>query len=300
MKTNPALNYLIPVLVIAALVSTSIGLFSQGGQGPFTFLSLHGKTVQMYGQGIYQFDTHFRAPIARGTDAVTLFFAIPLLVSAFFLYRRRSLRGTFFLVGVLAYLLYNSASIALGVAYNQLFLVYIIYFSTSFFSFILVFFSIDFQKLPTHIAPSYPHRGVAVFLFIAGLSVFVWLSEILTPLFQGVYPPGLDTYTTEITYVIDLGIIPPVCYLTGYFVLRRIPQGYLLAALMIILNAFIGLVVISQTIFQYLAGIVLLPGQYIGFVGTFVVMGGVAIRMVYLMLQNISQAKLPVGLNRVN
>jgi hypothetical protein len=192
MKTNPGLNYLIPLLVLAALITASIGLFSQGGQGPSYFTSLHGKSVQMYGQGIYQFDTHFRAPIARGTDAVTLFVALPLLIFAFTQYRKGSLRGTFFLVGVLAYLLYNSASIALGVAYNQLFLVYIIYFSASFFSFILAFFSIDFQKLPIHIAPSYPHRGVAVFLFIAGLSVFVWLSEILTPLFQGVYPHLCD------------------------------------------------------------------------------------------------------------
>jgi hypothetical protein len=288
-KSNPVLNYLIPLVIIAALITTSVGLFSQGGQGPFTFTSLHGKTIQMYGQGIYQFDSHFRAPIARGTDAITLFVAIPLLVFAFSFYKKRSLKGTFFLVGVLAYLLYNSASISLGVAYNQLFLVYILYFSASFFSFILAFFSINFETLKSHISPAFPHRGVAIFLFFAGLSVFVWLSEILIPLFQGVYPAGLDTYTTEITYVIDLGIIPPVCYLTGFMVLRRIPQGYLLAVLMIILNAFIGVVVISQTVFQYLSNIFLSTGQYIGFVGTFVVMGGVAIRLVFLMLRNISE-----------
>jgi hypothetical protein len=189
----------------------------------------------------------------------------------------------------LAYLLYNSASISLGVAYNQLFLVYILYFSASFFSFVLAFFSINFETLKSHISPAFPHRGVAIFLFFAGLSVFVWLSEILIPLFQGVYPAGLDTYTTEITYVIDLGIIPPVCYLTGFMVLRRIPQGYLLAVLMIILNAFIGVVVISQTVFQYLSNIFLSTGQYIGFVGTFVLMGGIAIRLVFLMLRNISE-----------
>jgi hypothetical protein len=296
MKTNPVLRYLIPILILAALITTCAGLFWQGGPGQFTFTSLHGKTVQMYGHGIYQFDTHFRAPIARGTDTITLFVALPLLIFAYSHYRKGSLRGAFFLVGVLAYLLYNSASIALGVAYNPLFLVYIIYFSTSFFSFIQAFFSINFDSLAAHIAPAYPHRGVAIFLFFAGLSVFVWLSEILVPLFQGIYPTGLDSYTTEITYVIDLGIIPPVCYLTGIMVLRRVPQGYLLASLMIILNAFIGLVVISQTIFQYLAEIVLSTGQYIGFVGTFVVMGGFAMRLVYLMLHNISPEELPVPL----
>lgn len=294
MKRNPALNYLIPLLILAAFIATGVGLFWQGGEGPFSFTSLHGKTVQMYGRGIYQFDTHFRAPLFRGTDAVTLFFAIPLLIFAFDLYRKGSLRGTIFQVGVLAYFLYNSASMALGVAYNPLFLVYIIYFSASFFSFILAFFSIDFEKLPNHIASGYPRLGVAIFLFFAGLSVFVWLSEILVPLFQGVYPAGLDSYTTEITYVIDLGIIPPVCYLAGFLVLRNSPYGYLLAALMIILNAFVGLVVISQTVFQYLDGIVLTTGQYIGFVGVFAVMGSIAIRIIYLMLRNILQEQLPL------
>ena len=294
MKRIFALNILIPIVILTAMISAGAGLFWQGGNGPFAFTSLHGKSVQMYGQGIYQFDTHFRAPIFRGTDAVTLFVAVPLLIFAFFLYRKYSLRGTFFLVGVLAYLLYNSASMSLGVAYNPLFLVYIIFFSASFFSFILAYFSIDSEILPAHIAQTYPRRGVAIFLFCAGLSVFVWLSEILAPLFQGVYPAGLDSYTTEITYVIDLGIIPPVCYLTGFLVLRRSPQGYLLSALMIILNAFIGLVVISQTVFQYLAGIVLDPGQYIGFVGTFVLMGSVAIRIIYLVMRNISQEEIPL------
>jgi hypothetical protein len=43
--------------------------------------------------------------------------------------------------------LYNAASLAFGVAYNELYLVYIAYFSSSLFAFILAFTTIDMPLL---------------------------------------------------------------------------------------------------------------------------------------------------------
>ncbi len=293
MKQNKTLNILIPLLILATLIVTCTGLFSQGGPGPFSVTSLHGKEVKLYGQGIYAFDSYFRAPITRGTDAVTLFAALPLLVLAFLRYRKGSLKGAFCLTGILTYFVYNSSSRQWRVAYNPLLLVYICYFSLSFFSFILAFFSIRFDELTEHIAPAFPYRGTAYLLFFAGLSVFVWLSEILGPLFQGtIYPSGLDTYTTEITYVIDLGLIPPACYIAGFLLLRRRPHAYALSFMMLSLLAMIGLVVVMQSVFQAAAGIYLSIGQYIGFAGIFTIMGIIAIRLLFLMQKNISEVKL--------
>lgn len=291
MNKNNALNYLIPLVILAALIAASAGLITSGGPGAYTVSNLHDKQVEIYGSGIYRFDTHFRAPIFRGTDAITLFVALPLLVLAFIRYRKGSLKGAFYLIGMLTYFLYNSASMALGIAYNSLFLVYIIYFSASFFSFILAFFSIRYEELADHILPSFPHRAAAYLLFFAGLSVFVWLSEILGPLFNGtIYPPGLDTYTTEITFVLDLGIIPPACYIAGFMLLRKRPQAYALSFMMLTLLALIGLVVISQSVFQSAAGIILSVGQYIGFVGIFTILGIVALRVLFLMQKNIQES----------
>jgi hypothetical protein len=287
MNRNKTLDVLIPLLVVLVLIVTCAGLFSTGGPGPFTVTSIHGKEVRLYGQGIYQFDSYFRAPIARGTDAVTLFAALPLLIVFYMNYRKGSKKSALLLIGILTYFVYNSASMALGVAYNNLILAYILYFSISFFSFILAFFSIDYQTLPSHVGPKFPDRAAAYLLFIAGLSVFVWLSEILGPLFQGVYPPNLDNYTTEITYVLDLGLIPPACYITGFLLLKNRPYAYALSFMMLSLLAMIGLVVISQSVFQAMAGIYLTIGQYIGFSGTFTVMGIIAVRILHLMQKSI-------------
>lgn len=113
MKTSRTIILLSSLAAMLALIAACAGLFWPGGAGPFTFTTLHGQTVQMSGRGLYGNDTLFAAAAYRGTDAVTLIAAIPMLVLALLLYGRGSLRGLFLLLGALAFFLYNSASMAL-------------------------------------------------------------------------------------------------------------------------------------------------------------------------------------------
>jgi hypothetical protein len=289
MKNKTALNWLVPFMGIFALVAAGVGLFWQNGGSPFSFTTLHGQTVQMYGQGIYSFDTYFKAPIFRGTDAVTIFLSIPLLVFASVLYRRGSLRGQIFLTGMLACFLYNSASVALGTAYNNLFLVYTIYFSTSLFAFILAYQSIDLQALAARMKPGLPHRGLAALLFVSGVALlFAWLTDIVSALLLGKVP-DIASYTTEITYVLDLGIIVPLLFLSGILLLRRAPVSYLLAPILIIMLAVIGVIIASQTIAQSLAGITLSTGQFIGKAGTFMLLCLFAIGLMVRFFRNVTE-----------
>jgi len=270
MKISKAVIVLCMLAALFGAVEAGTGLFWMGGGQPFTFTALHGESVQINGQGIYAFDTAFKVPILRGTDAVSLFLALPLLVIALWLYRRGSLRGGVLLVGVLSFYVYNAASLALGVAYNNLFLVYVAYFSTSLFAFILVINSIDGQVLANRVGPGFPHTGAAVLMFVAGLALLVaWLGDILAALATGGVP-DIGSYTTEVTYVIDLGIIAPLTVLAGIQVLRRRAMGYRLALVIMILLAIVGVMVSSQTAFQLAAGIDLplpvLIGKTVSFV----------------------------------
>ena len=99
MKNQPALNWLIPLVAILALVTALAGLFWQDAGSPFTFRSLHSLAVEMYGQGLYRYDTLFSGAAFRGTDAVTLPIGLPLLIIATLLYRGGSLRGSLLLSG---------------------------------------------------------------------------------------------------------------------------------------------------------------------------------------------------------
>jgi len=290
MKSSKTLVMLSALIAVLALVAAGAGLFWQDGGSPFSFTTLRGQTVQMYGRGLYRYDTSFRAPVLRGTDAVMLFVCIPLLVVSILLYRRGSLRGGFLLTGALACFLYNAASLGFGAAYNSLYLLYLVTFSASLYAFVLAFTSIDLAALPAHVTPGLPRRGIAVFMFVAGLSPCVWLIDIVAALVQGHVPQNVASYTTDVTTMIDVGIITPAAFLAGVLLLRRKPLGYLLSSTLLILLVLIGLVVVGQSVMQALDGIVLSTGQWVAYVIPFVTLSLVAVWLTALVLRHLSDS----------
>lgn len=146
MKTSKSLIWFSALVGLLALVAAAAGLFWKDGGTRFTFTTLNGQEVQMYGEGLYRNDTIFTAGTFIGTDAVTIFACIPFMIVALLLYRRGSLRGGYLLIGALSFFLYNGASLAFGAAYNSFFLVYIALFAASLFAFILVLHQISFDS----------------------------------------------------------------------------------------------------------------------------------------------------------
>jgi hypothetical protein len=295
MKPSNTVIWLSSLIAVLALVAASIGLFWQGGEGPFSFTTLRGQTAQIYGQGLYRYDTLFTGAGNRGTDAVTLFLGVPLLVLSTLLYQRGSLRGGLLLSGALTYFLYVYASYALGAtAYNELFLVYVALFSASLFAFVSVFRSIGIQLLPSPVPTRLPRRGLAVFMFASGVvTLVVWLGPLVGALVQGGPPERLDTYTTPVTYALDLAIITPAVFLSGVLILRRAPLGYLIAFPLLVLEAMLAPVITAQTVSQISAGVELAPGEIVGPIAGFVVLALVAIWFIAAILRNISDSALP-------
>jgi hypothetical protein len=270
MKTSQASIILGWVTGFLALISSATGLFWQNTGETFMFTTLYGQVVEIYGQGLYRYDTLFKAPLLRGTDAVILFFALPLLVVALTWARGGNLPGQLLLAGVLSFFVYNATSLAFGVAYNRLFLLYLVYFPVSLFALITACISIDIPALAERISPQFPRRLTGIFLIIAGCSVFVWLIIIIGAILQGEVPEGIDSFATEVTYFLDLGLIAPTAFLAAIYLFRRQPPGYFLAALILTLNAMIGPVALAQGIMQSLAGVEVSTGEQFVFVGIFI------------------------------
>ena len=78
------------------------------------------------------------------------------------------------------------------------------------------------------------------------------------------------------TYTLDVGIIVPAALLAGFLLLRCAPVGYLLAAILTIMLALVGVMVIWQTIMQLNSGIQFSIGELIGKIGSWTIMGGIA------------------------
>ena len=80
-------------------------------------------------------------------------------------------------------------------------------------------------------------------------------------------------------------------------ILRRAPVSYLLAAILLILLAIVGVMVATQTAFQLQAGIALAQGEIIGKAASFILLALFAIWLVVRFLRSISGPGGPVGVN---
>lgn len=290
MKISARLIWLSALMVVLTLVATGAGLVGSDEGNSYTFTTLRGGPAQIYGRGLYRYDTVFTGAANRATDGVTLFLGIPLLLLATLLYRRGSLRGGLLLPGTLVYFLYVYASYGLGIAYNRLFLVYIALFSASLWAFALAFRLIETRLFSEQVSPHLPRRGLAIFMLASGLvTLVVWLAPLLDALVRNVPPPLLGPYTTKITDVLDLGIITPATFISGVLILRRNPLGYLMALSMLVLEIMLAPMIAAQTVSQLMAGVSFTTAEIVGPMAGFIILALVAIWMLAALLRNISK-----------
>ena len=286
---DPAvLLFLIAIIAKLAAIAAGIGLFYDAPSGPIIRTSVEDAAMRMYGHGIYQYDSLLVGAGFRGVDAVTLFVAIPLLITSALLYRRGSFRGALLLTGTLGYFLYNYASMALSASYNNLFLLYIGLFSSSLFAFLLVLTSFDLPSLPSRFADALPRGEIAGYLVAVGLLLLVlWLGDVITALINGTMPAALGSYTTIVTYVLDLGVVVPAAFVSAVLLLLGRPLGYLLAATLLTVNLTLGTALLAQGIAILLAGVRMSMPQMLGMIGSFAVLSVVGVRLTFVMLHNV-------------
>src|SRR4051812_17740319 len=149
---SPIVVRLTVALAVVVAVAAAMGLFTGGGPGPHAVLTARGQGIHLYGIGLYRYDSWLIGVGNRGTDAVTMFLGLPVLLAALIGYRRRSLRSSIVLIGVLGWLLYCYASTSLYTAYNRLFGLYVVALGLALFAVPLALWSID----PVRFAADFP------------------------------------------------------------------------------------------------------------------------------------------------
>lgn len=293
MNRSNTVIWLCALILLLVPIATIAGLFWEDGSNSFAFTTLRGDTVQIYGHGLYRYDPKLTAIGFKASDAVTLIVGIPALVFSLLLYHRGSLRGGLLLTGTLAYFLYVYGSMAFGAAYNNLFLVYLVLLSASLFGLIFALASFDLKALPTHFSPRLPHQGIGIYLIGSGaLLILIWLVlSILPALFAGKAPAEVWSYTTVITFVLDLAIIAPTLIVAGWMLHQRAPIGYLLASTLLVFIALLGTNLLFGGIVQMMAGLMSI-GQFIGFVVSFAILTLLAIGFTAILFRNVSDRQI--------
>ena len=288
MKQQTGLKILVPLIGVLGFAAACAGLFWPGGDGSYIFTSLRGQSAEMFGRGLYQYDTLMIASGFQGTDMVTLFIGLPLLLFAFRGYLRGHLRAGLVLAGVLSFFLYNGISMSFAAAYNPFFLVYVALMSASLFALVLTIQAIDPAVIGKYLSKSMPRGWMTTYFIFSGASVLLlWGSEIAASWQTGLMPDFLASYTTVVTHGLDMGVIAPLAFLSASLVLKRKPDAIRFGFPLALLNILIGLCVISQTMMQLRAGVAFSTGQLIGMIGSWIVLAGFAAWTVVTMARQI-------------
>jgi hypothetical protein len=297
-STPVAVRHSLPAARLSALVAALAvvaaltGLLWSGGSAPDSVTSVHGEQVELWGEGLYRHDSVFKAAANRGTDLVTLLLAVPLLALAMRRYRRPTLAGALALAGVLAWFLYLYASLALGTAYNGLFLLYVVAMAASLWGIALIARGIDARALPRGLADRVPRRALAALLLVSAvLTSFVWVEPLLSAAAAGEPPHLLLHATTTVTEALDLGVIVPAAAVAAALILRRRVEGLLLGVPLLVLLWLLAPAIVAQTVFQLRAGWEFTTPEVVGPIGGFLVLGAVTTALLVPTLRRLQDAR---------
>ncbi len=247
---NRKQDWLAVATIILLIITGIAGVLSLNFSSSYDFINQYGHTVEMYGYGIYAFDTYFQAPISIGTDICILLVGVPMFVYMYVKYIGKGDKvSQLKLITMYATAFYYAASISFGLTYNRLFLVYVALFSCSLFGMFKHIYNAKWNMT------SSISKGLKIFLILAGVALIVaWFPDIVPTLINGSTLSLIGVYTTNITYILDMGIISPLCFICLYLMSRNNALGTMLLAVLLRLCILVGIMMFPQTVCQMLAG----------------------------------------------
>ena len=201
-----------------------------------------------------------------GTDVVTLLVVIPLLAAATIGVWKGSQAWRLLWLGALGYLVYAYGMFALAVRWNELFLFYVALFGLTLFALVIGLTGTQADRVRAMAGPRVPIRLVSGYLILIAVVVgAMWLAEDVTAMVRRAIPPSVTQFETptNIVHVFDLGIVLPAMVVSAVQLLRRQAWGYVLAGMLLVKAATIGLWVVAMIWFSAREG-VRTPAAYSG------------------------------------
>jgi hypothetical protein len=192
-----------------------------------------------------------------GQDIFDLFIGVPALLVSFFLYRRGSRIGFFFLVGILIFLIYTFIIYALGIHFNRFFILYCNTLALANYSLIYLLRRVGSKEVKSWFPRERKNVLPAVYLlFFAVLFYSLWLSSIIPSIANNTVPKDLETIglMTNPVHVLDLSFLLPGFIITAILLLRKHSLGYLFVPAIMTFSVFMTLSIATLVIYEYEKG----------------------------------------------
>ena len=190
----------------------------------------------------------------RGQDFVSLVFAVPLLLASAFLASRGSTRAQLVWLGALGYVTYSYLYI-FGIAWNQLFLVYLVLLTLSGITLIRGLLSLDATAIAGQFSSKAPLRAVSRYMTIFGIGLSaLWGAQALVATVTGEIPKSVidSGHPTGVVFILDLGLVVPLFLIGSHLLRRRHPWGFVAAGILLVKGIAEGLALLGMSLFMYL------------------------------------------------
>lgn len=265
MKYFKIVRLLVFCIAVVSIMATSAGIFSKSGPGSYEYESIRGRTVQIYGKGLYQHMSAEVAPQGIAQDYVTLFVGIPFLLISLILAGKGSLKGRFMLAGSLGYFCVTYLFFLVMGMYNYFFLAYAFLLGSTFFALVLTLMSFDIECILSIFQKKASIRLAGGFLLFNTFAIMLlWLNIVVPPLIDGsIYPVAVEHYTTLIVQGLDLGLLLPIGAVASILMLKKNKWGFFIGPVYLIFLSLLMLALTAKIIAMGLSGFNIIPVVFI-------------------------------------
>ena len=196
-----------------------------------------------------------------GNDWVTLVVVAPLLVVSVAGARTGSVRASLLWMGLTGYAFYNYAFYLFGAALNAFFPIYVAGVVLAASVLILAASHIEPHRIAANVRRAAPIRfiGGSLLFIAAGLST-AWIAVWAAYAFAG-RPTPVEPEAFKLVAALDLSLMVPALSVGGVLIWKRMPWGFVVAALASIQGALYLLVLCVNSVVVIRRGIVSSPGE---------------------------------------
>jgi hypothetical protein len=196
-----------------------------------------------------------------GNDVVTLVVAVPLLLGGLLLVKRRSVQGLLLWLGLIGYAVYNYAFYLFGAALNAFFLIYVVALVLAAVLLILALASLDASEIADRFHRAVPAPLIGASLVFVGIGLAsVWIALWAAYVFAG-RPMPVEPDAFRLIAALDLSLMVPALIVGGVLLWRRLPWGFVIAAIASIQAALYLLVLSVNSVVAIQRGLTDAPGE---------------------------------------
>lgn len=200
---------------------------------PLMVLLAASSSWGIFIKDFYAAETYNWQVQSRGQDWIDLLLITPAFIVTSILAYRENKAALLVWGGVVLYLIYTFTIFSFSVHFNSMFVVYCVILGLSFYAFIyFVYVILKSDYINDRLISNSLSKAMGIyFISVSCIFYLLWLSEVIPAMINNDTPQTIidASLPTNPVHVLDLAVVLPGIFVTGFQVLKRRSIGFVLA-----------------------------------------------------------------------